>query len=130
MEANRTGQAAVDESNINRQLGANQFDIQTQYSNKAFNAQQLLNLLNLTIGAPAQIQQPVLAQNQMLNNNLQGLRSTNTQGTSTTNTTQSSMNPFLKSFQTSLGSSLGSVPGNVMSRFGQGTGMFGGGSFG
>jgi hypothetical protein len=128
MDANRLGQVAVDESNINRQLGASQFDIGQQYSQQAFNAQQLLNLLNLTIGAPAQIQQPVLAQNQMLSNNLAGLRSINTSGTSTTNTVQSS-NPFLTSFYSGLGGSLGKGIGSGITSglpgFGSG-GMFGG----
>jgi hypothetical protein len=71
-----------------------------------FNLNNLQQLLNLAVGGQAQIQQPILAQSQALGGRLAGLRSTNTSGTgSTTNT---SMNPFLKSFQTGLGSSLGS----------------------
>ena len=57
-------------------------------------------MLNLGVGGQAQIQSPLLQQSGQLGSQLAGLRST-TQ-------TQTSMNPFLKSFQTSLGNTLGS----------------------
>lgn len=61
------------------------------------------NLLNLVLSGQAQVQQPLLAQSQILSQKLAGLRSTTTSG----QTTQYGMNPFLKSFQTSFGTSLG-----------------------
>ena len=75
-----------------------------------FNIGNRLNLLNLALSGQAQVQQPVLASSANLGNRLAGLRS----GTSNTSTSgQSSwmgMNPFMKSFQQSLGNSLGSMP--------------------
>lgn len=79
------------------------------------NLNNLFNLLNLAVGGQAQIQAPILAGNEALGNRLAGLRST----TSTGSSTQSAMNPFLRSFQTSLGSTLGSP------FIGSGTGQFG-----
>jgi hypothetical protein len=69
-----------------------------------FNIGAKQNLLNLALSGQAQVQQPVLAGQQMLGSSLAGLRTMNQTGSMT----QTSMNPFLKSFQTSLGSSLGS----------------------
>ena len=74
-------------------------------NSEQFNLQNLQQLLNLAVGGQAQIQQPIIGQSQVLGQRLAGLRSTNTTGGSTGMT--SSMNPFLKSFQTSLGQSLG-----------------------
>lgn len=87
-------------------------------SAEQFNIQNLQQLLNLAVGGQAQVQQPMLQTTSQLGSRLAGLRSTTS--------TQTAMNPFLKSFQTSLGQGLGSIPG----RMGQGTGMFGGGSIG
>ena len=70
-----------------------------------FNIGNLLNLLNLAVGGQAQIQQPLLAQTAQLGQRLAGLRPI----TQTGSTTQTSPNPFLSSFQTSLGTSLGSA---------------------
>lgn len=112
------------ERNLDASLGVDQYNIDTRRAAESFNIGNLLNLLNLAVGGQAQIQQPVLSTSQMLGERLAGLRSVNTQGTTTTNSAQYGMNPFLKSFQTSMGQ----VPGNIFSRFGQGAGMFGGGS--
>jgi len=71
-----------------------------------FNLQNLQQLLNLAVGGQAQIQQPQISQAGMLGQRLAGLHTVNQTGT--TNQTTTSMNPFMKSFQTSLGSSLGS----------------------
>ena len=71
-----------------------------------FNLGNLQQLLNLAVGGQAQVQQPILAQSQALGSRLAGLTSWNQTG-NTTNITKS-MNPFLKSFQTSLGQTLGS----------------------
>ena len=95
-------------------------DIRNQ--NAQFNIGALQNMLNLALSGQAQVQAPVQGATSQLASSLQGLRTINSSGTSTT--TQSSMNPFLKSFY----SGIGSVPGQVFGRFGQGTGMFGGGS--
>jgi hypothetical protein len=84
-----------------------------------YNQQNLFNLLNLAFGGQAQIQTPILNQSSILSQRLAGLRSTNVQGTTTN--TQSSMNPFMKSFQTSLGSRLGNP------QFSTGPFTFGGG---
>lgn len=93
-------------------------------TSEEFNIGNRLNLLNLALSGQAQVQQPILGQAEMLGSRLAGLRSMNTQGTTTTNSTQYGMNPFLKSFQQGMGQ----VPGNIFSRFGQGAGMFGGGT--
>lgn len=69
-----------------------------------FNINNLMQLLNLATGNAAQVQQPVLAQSADLGGRLAGLRSVNTTGQS--NQTTSSMNPFLKSFQTGMGTGL------------------------
>lgn len=71
-----------------------------------FNLGQLLNLLNLSIGAPAQIQQPINQNASIFSSRLAGLRGNTTTGSGSA--TSYGMNPFLKSFQTSAGSSLGS----------------------
>lgn len=71
-------------------------------SAEQFNIQNLQQLLNLAVGGQAQVQQPMLNTTSQLGSRLAGLRSTS--GTSTV----TAMNPFLKSFQTSLGQSLGS----------------------
>lgn len=68
-----------------------------------YNLNNKINLLNLALSGQAQVQQPVLGQAANLGSRLAGLRSTSTQGTQTSY----GQNPFLKSFQTSLGSSLG-----------------------
>lgn len=71
-----------------------------------FNTQNLAQLLNLATGQGQAT--PLSYSNDLtgnLGNRLAGLRSVNMQGT--TNTTQKSMNPFLKSFETSAGQSLG-----------------------
>lgn len=72
-----------------------------------FNIQTLQQLLNQGIGGQAQVQQPMLANQSMLSNSLSGLRSINTQGTTSSTSTLTMMNPFLKSFQNQLGSTMG-----------------------
>jgi len=70
-----------------------------------FNLQNLSQLLNLALGGQAQVQQPIIGQAGMLGQRLAGLTSVNQTGSG--NQTTMGMNPFMKSFQTSLGSSLG-----------------------
>lgn len=76
-------------------------------ASEEFNIGNRLNLLNLALSGQAQVQQPILGQAEMLGSRLAGLRSVNQQGTTTMNQAQYGMNPFLKSFQTQLGSTLG-----------------------
>jgi len=105
----------VAESNIERELGIRQFNIGTETSRQGFNMGNLLNLLNLATGAPAQIQQPMLAQQALLSQSLAGQRGMTGTGMQTT----TSMNPFVKSFQQSLGQGLGQwgSPSGVSSAF-------------
>jgi len=68
-----------------------------------FNIGSMQNLLNLAFGGQAQVQQPLLAQSNQLGNRLAGLRSINQSSQST----QKEMNPFMQSFQSSLGKGFG-----------------------
>lgn len=74
-------------------------------ASEEFNIGNRLNLLNLALSGQAQVQSPLLAQSQMLGARLAGLRPVTQQGT--TSTAQYGMNPFMKSFQTQLGKTLG-----------------------
>jgi hypothetical protein len=76
-------------------------------ASEEFNIGNRLNLLNLALSGQAQVQAPILGQAEVLGSRLAGLRSVNTQGTTTQNTTQYGMNPFMKSFQTQAGKTLG-----------------------
>ena len=76
--------------------------------NAQFNVGALQNALNLALSGQAQVQQPVLGAAGQLGSQLAGLRSYNQSGTTSSNQTVTSMNPFLKSFQQSLGQTLGS----------------------
>ncbi len=81
-----------------------------------FNNNNLLQLLNLATGNAAQVQQPVLAQSQALGGRLAGLNSY----TGNSSTTKTSMNPFLKSFQTAAGTGLGGGAAGAANGFGGG----------
>ncbi len=74
-------------------------DIRTK--SEQFNIQNLSQLLNLAVGGQSMVQSPLLQQQGQLGGQLAGLRTTT--GTSA----QFGMNPFLKSFQQSLGQTLG-----------------------
>lgn len=124
LERNLEKALNINQYNRESELERQRFDIGTKRSGQAFNIGNLLNLLNLAVGGQASIQQPVLSTGQQLTQALAGLRTQNVSGTTTTNSTQYGMNPFMKSFQTSMGQ----VPATIMGRFGQGTGMYGGGS--
>lgn len=71
-----------------------------------YNIGNKLNLLNLALSGQAQVQAPLLSQSASLGGRLAGLRSISSSGTTTGNQTIYGMNPFLKSFQTSLGQNL------------------------
>ena len=90
---------------------------QLVYPAEQFNIGTKQNLLNTAFTGQAQVQAPVQNNVNSLAQSLAGLRTT-------TQTQTQTQNPFL----TSLMSGLGSVPGQVFGRFGQGSGMFGGGS--
>ena len=72
-----------------------------------FNIGNLLNLLNLAVGGQAQVQQPLLAQTAGLGAQLAGLRQVSTTRTGTGTGTQTTANPFLQNFQSSLGQTFG-----------------------
>lgn len=86
----------------------------TSNQNAQFNVSAFQNLLNQGLGGSSNLTGANNSSNQILGNQLAGLRTTNTRGSTI------GMNPFLKSFQTSLGTSLGS------GSFGQGGGSGGG----
>ena len=91
-------------------------------SNAQFNVSALQNLFNQALGGSSNLSNSTTSQNQVLGSQLAGLRSVNS------TSTQTSMNPFLLSFQNSLGSSMGDTLG---SGFGMGgTGGIGAGSGG
>lgn len=75
-------------------------------SAKEFNINNLMQLLNLAVGGQANPINPILSAGAALSQSLGGLRSINTTGTGSTTT--KGMNPFMKSFQTSAGQTLGS----------------------
>jgi len=83
-----------------------------------YNLGNKINLLNLALSGQGQIQQPLLAQSEMLGSRLAGLRTINQ--SSNTNTQTRGMNPFLRSFQSSLGESLGSPSYSQAAGFGFG----------
>lgn len=70
-----------------------------------FNIGNKFNLLNLALSGQAQVQQPLLAQSQILSSRLAGLRPVTQTGTGTGTTI--SPNPFISNFQSSLGNTLG-----------------------
>jgi len=76
-----------------------------------FNIGNLLNLLNLSSGFSAQIQQPISQNAATLSGSLAGLRGVNSTGNMSGSTI--GMNPFLKSFQQSAGAAAGGVPTKV-----------------
>jgi hypothetical protein len=79
----------------------------SQNSNSQFNIQTLQQLLNQALGGQASVTGTYQNNTNTLASSLSGLRSINTSGTTNSNQTVTSMNPFLKSFQTSLGSGFG-----------------------
>jgi len=87
-----------------------------------FNIGNRLNLLNLALSGQAQVQQPISGFNAQLGGQLAGLRSTTQTGQ--TSQTQLAPNPFLQSFQTSFGQTLGSGAGAFP--FGFASGFLGG----
>lgn len=74
------------------------------YPTEQFNIGAMQNLLNLALSGQAQVQAPVSGSSSQLSSNLAGLRSVTSSGSQTT----TSANPFLKSFQQSAGTTLGS----------------------
>lgn len=71
-------------------------------ANAQFNVSAAQNLFNLAVGGQSNLQSQGTQLSSVLGNQLAGLRTATSIGTT------KSMNPFLQSFQTSLGSSLGS----------------------
>lgn len=75
-------------------------DIRNQ--NAQFNVSAIQNLLNQALGGSSNLTGANTQSNQVLGSQLAGLRSTNSSGSTI------GMNPFLKSFETSLGKTAGS----------------------
>lgn len=73
----------------------------TSNQNAQFNVSAYQNLLNQALGGSSNLTGSYNQSNQILNNQLQGLRTTNVSGTTI------GMNPFLKSLETSAGKTLG-----------------------
>jgi hypothetical protein len=83
-------------------------------ASEEFNIGNRLNLLNLALSGQAQIQSPVLSNAANLGQRLGTLGQITMSGSSTT----MGMNPFLKSFQTSMGSNVANLgPGGAASMF-------------
>lgn len=78
-------------------------DVRNQ--NAQFNVSAAQNLFNLASGGQSNLQNQMQSNTNTLTSQLAGLRSTNSSGSQST----IGMNPFLKSFQTSLGNNLGSA---------------------
>ena len=86
-------------------------DIRNQ--NAQFNVSAAQNLFNLASGGQSNLQGQFQSNTNNLTSQLAGLRTINSSGSTI------GMNPFLKSFQQSLGQGIGSLPGKL----GQFTGM-------
>lgn len=71
----------VGESDLERQLGIQHFNIGTSQTSQYQNLNNLFNLLNLAVGGQAQIQQPVIAGQASLGQRLAGLRTIQETGT-------------------------------------------------
>lgn len=99
----------VGESNIERQLGIREANLNTQMTTQYQNLNNLLNLLNLAVGGQAQIQQPVISTGQGLGQRLAGLRTTT--GNQSQNTQYSF---FTNPFVTSLGQGVGKAFGGAI----------------
>jgi hypothetical protein len=80
---------------------------------RQFNVGALQNALNLAMGSSAQVQGASLGAGNAVGQRLAGLRGITTTGTQRGITTLKEMNPFMKSFQTSLGGGLGERFGNI-----------------
>ena len=93
----------VAEGNIERELAIRETNLNVGQTTQYQNMNNLLNLLNLAVGGQAQIQQPVIATGGTLGQRLAGLRSVSTTGTQT-----QTQYPFLESFYTAAGTTLGS----------------------
>jgi hypothetical protein len=97
-----SGAGSFLESGQSRDTGL-RFGAEQALGAQQFNLQNLMQLLNLGVGGTAQVQQPINASNSMLGGLVKGTGTT----TGQTNSTVTSMNPFLKSFQQGAGTSLG-----------------------
>lgn len=97
------------------------------YPVEQFNIGVKQNLLNQALTGTSQVQAPVMAGANTLAGSLAGLRSITSTGTGSTTGTSTStvmgMNPFLKSFETSLGKTLGSPKFGFGGGYGSGMGF-------
>lgn len=118
-------QAGIQDSGEAERSIANDIAQSILFPAEQFNIGSLQNLLNLALSGQAQVQAPIQAGTNTLSQSLAGLRSTQSSGSST----QTSMNPFLKSFQQGAGTTMGGAIGGGLTGglpgFGAG-GMFAG----
>lgn len=89
-------------------------------SSAEFNIGNLQNLLNLGVGGQAQVQQPILGFSQSLNSRLAGLRPVTSTFQGSSQSISRGPNPFLNSFQQSLGQGLGRATAGGLYSFGTG----------
>lgn len=116
---------SVAETNIERNMLAKQFNIETERARQGFNMGQLLNLLNLAVGGQAQIQQPVLAGGNVLGERLAGLRTINQTGTLSTSGWKT--NPFLPSLYGAASDAAGGALSAIGAGFATPGGLLGAG---
>lgn len=96
----------VAESNRDVALGIEEFNASNQFSREAFNIGNLFNLLNLGVGGQAQVQQPILANANLLSQRLAGLRTTNQQSSGTKNVNQGFGTAVISPFMEGLGGAM------------------------
>lgn len=101
----KSGAGTMMESGASQAIGA-RAAADTRSQAAQFNLQNLLQLLNIGVGGQASVQQPISAVTGQLGSRLAGLNSYSSTGNSSQTTI--GMNPFVKSFSTSLGQGLGS----------------------
>lgn len=118
----KSGAGTMMESGASQAIGA-RTAADTRSQAAQFNLQNLLQLLNIGVGGQASVQQPMSAITGQLGGRLQGLNSNSWTGNSMQTTL--GMNPFMKSFQQSAGTFLGTGGG-----FGYKPGTSGGFGFG
>lgn len=100
----KSGAGTMMESGASQAIGA-RTAADTRSQAAQFNLQNLLQLLNIGVGGQAQVQQPISAVTGQLGTRLAGLNSYSSSGNSSGSTI--GMNPFLKSFQSQAGSTMG-----------------------
>jgi len=112
------GQAGLSDSGVAQQVMSRTAG-DVRRATAEFNINNLMQLLNVGVGGQAQVQQPMLATQNMLSSNLAGLRTASTTGSYTNQSQYSYKQPFAQTFQ-----QVGSGFNSFMSPFAKG-GAFG-----